>query len=444
MSFPRAQPVALWHRDRIRDALGVVLALAVVLSAIPLGSNHPVFWLGNAVVLGVIGAVYFGLRPDSGQRPGRVIMRVWPIALCFAGMPLAGLLQLLPFPGSVAGIETRTITIDQLATLLGVVRLLSYGVFMVLLAEVARDPARIRRMLWIVFGGVFLHAVFALVELGIPSFFDHDSAYPGMATGTFVNRNSFASFLGMGFVVGLTLLRVPAGAEGRVRSAPLGPAAFNGAARWFALGLIGLALLATQSRMGLAATAAGAVAVMAATPGVGPLRTVRWRNAAFALGAIVVMGVFGQGVILRGLMAGPALVDRVTLFGQVIAMIGERPLAGFGLDSFRAAFELYHQPPLATDLTWNYAHNVYLALWAEMGVIAGSLPLVAGLLIAMTIVKRLKTGATEPAIAAAFGVLVLQAVHSLADFSLEISANVLLFVFVLVLGLVRAVLEEAK
>ena len=139
------------------------------------------------------------------------------------------------------------------------------------------------------------------------------------------------------------------------------------------------------------------------------------------------------------------LADAVRkLCGGNVAAFGR--LLGYGGGTFEVAYPLFHQLPVSPDLVWDRAHSTYLSLWAEMGVIAGSIPLLLVLWIAMEALRlylsRRSGDWTAPA--AAVAVIVVAALHSTVDFSLEMQANVFLFLAILATGIARRDAGEAE
>lgn len=116
-------------------------------------------------------------------------------------------------------------------------------------------------------------------------------------------------------------------------------------------------------------------------------------------------------------------------------MILTRPWIGFGGGSFEAAFTLFHLPSLNPEVRWDHAHSTYLTLWAEYGLIIGSLPLFAIGFVGWKAWQRVGRALPRAELAAAaLGSIVVAGIHSLVDFSLEVHAVALLFVAVLALG----------
>jgi O-antigen ligase len=283
-------------------------------------------------------------------------------------------------------------------------------------------------MAWGFFFGITAHALWAMIALKFlndVSLWGPKTAYLGFATGTFVNRNSFATFLGMGFILGLAL------ALDRARNAKAKSPTnhLETGLVWVCLAIIAIALVSTQSRMGFLSTALGVVVVI--------FNLKPKRN--------LVLGIFFLGVLtlfFTGNLAQRSFLllsdgsGRWELWRQSLAIVQVRPLIGFGLDAFAPVFALHHQPPLASDVIWEYAHNTYLSLWIECGIIFGSLPPAICAYIGLKLHRERKP--LSPLPIAALAILCQNAMHSLVDFSLEMQANVFLLVAILALGLSAA------
>ena len=103
-------------------------------------------------------------------------------------------------------------------------------------------------------------------------------------------------------------------------------------------------------------------------------------------------------------------------------MINDHPFFGVGLGTFMANFSKYIPHSLAVREA--YAHNCYLQMAAEMGVVA---PFIMLWLFAAIIWRGLKdAGADAVKLGCAIGILSLS-LHGLIDFNFHIPANMLLF-----------------
>lgn len=434
---------------RLNNFAGALVVLLVMLSPIPFGSNRPFFWAlsGMVVGIGAVGYFFFSGRSRDGLR---IPLSKIGISALLWGLLLAWLVvQVIPFgavlpPFSIAlvggTITTDTISTAPGATWLMLIRIATYGLFFALALEAGAKESRSRLMLTIIFWAIVGHAGFSLLQLtqfgdtilGLPKL-----AYMGVATGTFVNRNSFATFLAMGLSIGVSLLPATITAE-RARNENIVDKVFR-SFFWIAgLFVIMIALLATESRMGLFAGILGAFVILLVV-----LKQSRhWKilvPAAIVLSAglaLLVVWTFGQGVLERALSLEGSSEGRMDLYIQVWDVIMTRPWFGYGGGAFSLFFPAFFGPPLNLVGFYDKAHNTYLALFSELGIPAGALLIVASLTLFCRIVWAQIRGETlNPARLAAIGVMLTCAIHSLVDFSLEIQANSFLFVAIVALGL---------
>lgn len=445
------------HYKRLNNVTAIALTILVLAAPIPIASNRPVFWMFWAAVLGILAVVYLvaGGIIDS-QRPLRSRRYAW-LLVTAAMVPAFAVVQILPIadllPGALRALpETganmpQSISIFPDGALVGCIRTISYIVFFMLMIEVSARASRAAWIGWILFFGVAAHAVWAMISLnmlGDNYFWGEKLSYRGSATGTFINRNSFATFLGMGLMLGLALLldrRNRLQKSRRARRGLLSAEALDGAVLWFLTIFITITLLATQSRMGVFATFVGGVTCIVLMAWKTTAKTVRgsiWGLLIAGAGLVILLLLFGRGLIERSIFTEVDGGTRIELYRQVVGMILQRPLTGYGLDAFPLAFEMFHRPPLLSEGIWDYAHSTYLALWAELGLVFGSIPLIIGLAIAAHLLSIVRNRPTDYALSvAAFAALLLAATHSLVDFSLEMQANVFLLLALIALGIAR-------
>jgi len=436
---------------RINGILSIILILIVAVAPIPVGSNRPVFWLLWAAIIFAVFGIYlvvvskrgFKLRSPVGQVP--LISAAAVLFVAYAWV------QTLPISATLpAGLLSQTdsvgqqmISLSRDATRVASLRWASYAIFFFMMLQVVENRTRARRLAWAIFLIITLHATIGLISfrfLGEDFFWGPKSAYLGVVTGTFVNRNSFATFTGFGAILGAALLLhdfLRGGAPQRlgwvfsidgIRTATL----------WICLSLILAALVATGSRMGVAATGVAILLVGFLTVRKHAQKSGRSVLVLVAgqMGALILLFmVFGKTVLNRAIFSSADSESRLDLYAQTIDLIQSRPLTGFGLDAFELAFEQVHRPPVSPDLIWGRAHSTYLTHWTEMGVLFGSLPLLICALIAVRMVQNYRRQTNDTVLAiAGLGVLTLAGLHSLVDFSLEMSANVFLFLALLALA----------
>ena len=255
-------------------------------------------------------------------------------------------------------------------------------------------------------------------------------AYHQSLTSTFVNRNHYAVFAGIGLIVSfaMAIRYLKRDASG----------AFDSSRRFlssvenltlpvFALIVvcvaIGSALLLTQSRGGVAFTAAGLLVLIFLLQTGGTLRK---RSSLALIGGVFVLGiatfVVSGGDLTNRVSRSLLSSDRGMIHELALDAIVDAPLAGHGAGSFPALFHMFREadfPPIGPAFA--SAHSVYLEFAAEVGIPAAILYFGAILFV----IVRCFIGARErrrnqiyPAAGGAVGVLVI--LHSYLDFGPQI------------------------
>lgn len=438
---------------RMNDRLGYFLAALVIVIAVPQASNPTVWWLVFGTIIAIAASWHLvrgaQLAPDrplqiSHHKMLFYVLLPIPLVALLQAAPLAGVLPgaLIWLPEGVG--EASSVSVLPSASYLGALRVLIYMAFFALMLEVAGQGARAEKVGWVLFFGIAAHAFWALIALNVLGDitpWGPKTAYGGTATGTFVNRNSFATFLGFGLILGLALTieraRGPRIRHSRGRTL-LSPENIEIALLLGVCLVIAMALFATQSRLGIAATLVAVVVTVLALRLKSDAARGRVALEAIALAALLgVIGVLGGGLgsIDRAIFVAGDAELRAEIYRGALDLIAARPWLGWGWDNFAPAFEVMRQPGPNNQLVFELAHSTYLTHWIELGLIFGSLVIVAGAMIGWALVLRLVRRRVNLAMpAAALGALVLGALHSTLDFSLEMPANVFLFLAILGLG----------
>lgn len=264
----------------------------------------------------------------------------------------------------------------------------------------------------------------------------------GAAHGTYVNRNHFAGLLEMclpfAAACGFEILARTRGRDGPpVRSVLAACGMFTCAA------FILAAVVLSQSRMGFAAALFG----LGVTGVVGAANARRrfWKlgPAAAVLGAVLAAFLFLPTDALIGRFAemastpGVSLGTRAQIWRETIPLVRDYPLFGCGLGSFESCFARYKT--VAPPNTVDYAHNDYLQLLAEGGVVGFAVVLA---LVVTIVAAAASRAARRPRMApsyvalACLGALGAILLHSLVDFNLYIPVNALVAAWVAGLALV--------
>ena len=240
-------------------------------------------------------------------------------------------------------------------------------------------------------------------------------------TGTYLNHNHFAGYMemAMGLVLGFLVWRH---GQARVLSGVVLP--------FLLMGLI-LSLSRGAWMAAFAATLFFLVVILEMKPEIP--RSRKWA-AGVVVAATVALFALGVNPVMDRLQSldqdSPAgtPASRVTVWEATLDLIADRPLMGSGLGTFPWAFTRVR--PAGLGLRWYEAHNDYLHIVSEMGLLV-VIPLGWGLFLifrrglynlresSSTMVKAVSAGAL-------FGIVAIL-VHGITDFNLQVTANGLLF-----------------
>ncbi|TKW61355.1 MAG: O-antigen ligase family protein [Blastochloris viridis] len=280
-------------------------------------------------------------------------------------------------------------------------------------------------------------------------------AYIGFLTGTFVNKNSFATLAALGVLASLAmaLLRV-----GEISSRLTLRQRFK--AFWMLVvipgwpwllvaGICFITLVLTGSRAGLAAGAFGTLVLLASLAGT--RRAARW-PLVIIIGLLVllfmiVLGAVGQSVGRRMTQLQSDGESRDGIYSLTHQLISENLLTGTGFGTFQQAFSTVRDGTLLRKIPAliEYAHNTYLELATELG-LPGILLLTASVMALLTLtlhgISTRRRAVIWPALG--LGTLVVVGGHALADFSLSVPAVTLVAITFTMMGIAQAFPEKDK
>ncbi len=271
----------------------------------------------------------------------------------------------------------------------------------------------------------------------------------GNPFGPFVNRNHFAGWMVMvlPLVIGYSCAVVYRSRRPRAGD-------WSGWLRWiatveasrfvlvaFVVVALGMSLALTGSRSGIASLAV-AIAVFGAF-----LLTRRGARrarlmAAVYLGVLLVSAVTWAGVDRTVDRFGRASSDaggRLDAWSDTVDIIRDFPAFGSGVGTYGQAMLLYQTG--GRDVMYAHAHNDYLQIVAEGGLLV-TLPVLVALGVVVVVVRRrLSSGDDDPltywvrvgAVAGLAGI----AAQSVVEFSLQMPANRVMFVLLLALAMHR-------
>ncbi len=371
------------------DRLVFVCFIALVAVApVPFGGAPHLAQAGLGLAAGLLALAFAAAEL---RRPGRIgppAARTWWLVAGFALLLAWGLAQSLPlWPEAARPPAWRLagagggagLTPDAAAAGDVLLRLLASAAVFWLALHYGRDSQRARVLLWSLIASATLIAAYGMVMqfsgLKLVLWWPRD-VFGDSVTGTFVNRNHFATYAGLLGVAALAVLlrRLSAiGGEGLGLGQRLALTVDSlGRSGWAALTatlLLLAAVLLSASRAGTVASLVGLLLVFLgfmARPGARPLPWLAGL-AALLLVATGGLALVGETLLLRA-GDGGALAGRLEVTHASLAALAERPLSGFGLGSFPALFESFRSPALAQDARpYLHAHNTYVELAAEAG-----------------------------------------------------------------------------
>lgn len=433
----------------------------LILAPLPLGSNRPLFWGINGVIAALTVAVFAWsefARSDSGRFDwhlpqvalvGMLIIGTWIIIQASPWTPKAWHHPIW-FASPILKGAKSTISADPSLTwqALGWWSVLSIFVVAVDMGTNASRGIFLLKLMLAVCGLVaafgFIVEIFQLKTVGLLS----KTYYQGYLTGTFINRNSAATFIVIGLIIALTLATrksVFRWSQDNILPRPIVcNAAFYRAALYgaVAVGLF-IAVLLTGSRGGIIAGLIGGSSVTVMR--ISKLGRVNPSQIAALLAVLAVSSALAVNVIQERPSGAESTSIRLSLYAEAFKAIGDRPILGHGAGTYSSIQPLYHSPSTPSDLIWDNAHSTVLEAIVTLGIPA---VLFAVMVLAYIFFKLARTwwNTHEEAtcLVAVLAVGAAVVFHSLIDFSLEIQAIAIYVACLLGLGIGEMMSRETE
>jgi O-antigen ligase len=350
------------------------------------------------------------------------------------------------------------ISLSPPATLIGLSLFVSFALFMLGLVRVLSTTGGLPAVRAIVAFGALL-AIFAIAQyvvsggetyrLKIYGFWQ--PTYRGSPFGSFINRNHFAGWMLMVLPIavmsayGAGVSQRHSGIRGVVAWLSLSPVAAQMQLMALAAAVMGGAILLSQSRSGTAALLFQGIIM-------GGLMVRRHRDTRTRLVTLVLL--IAAGLVVAAWVGMDRLVSRAATVvqdlptggGRLVAwrdtarIIGDFPVAGTGLNTYKTAMIVYQTR--ARDLHFQEAHNDYLQLASEGGLLVGIPAAILIVVFVRTIRRRFAEAPQEGTtywlrIGAVIGLAGI-ALQALVEFSLQMPGNAALFALVAALALHRS------
>jgi O-antigen ligase len=268
------------------------------------------------------------------------------------------------------------------------------------------------------------------------------TAYLGVLTSTFINRNTAAVYFGSCAVLWLLLLtqnmrrRLPPGPI-HWRTLPRRLLAERSNVDVLSFGMLLLmltAMLLTNSRAGTVFSLIALVVAFVAfvhrdVPRRGGIIIV---IAIGALSVLIFLQVLGGNVSGRFEAQGLADEGRLETYRSTLHIVADHPWFGTGLGTFNWAFPAYRSAHESIRGTWDLAHSTPLELASDLGLPLAGLIAFAWLVMLGFLIRGILIRQRDLIVpSAAFAVAILALAHSTIDFSLQISGySIIVFALV--------------
>lgn len=343
---------------------------------------------------------------------------------------------------------------DRYATLTAGRLLVALLLFYMMASAATREPGMFRVMFFSLLAVMFAEGLYGLLNLLSGNerlLFYERSPIPTYATGTLTNRNHFAYLMEMSLPLALVsgLMFVPLQRDTR-RSTDSETTAWHILAVTATV-VLGLALVFSQSRMGIFSLLAAGVTIGVASALLRPrsrprrmVRTHRWAlPAVFTLTLLSFSLVIGIGPVLERFFDIPQDLEqgRMPAWQPALAMWRDAPMLGHGWDNYKSLWPAYANHP--TGLYYRHAHNEYLQLLAETGLAGAAIVAYPLFLFARRTVgalsRPLSHAQRSVTIALAAGITSI-VFHSTTDFGLRIPG--VSFTFILIVALFVRITED--
>jgi O-antigen ligase len=274
-------------------------------------------------------------------------------------------------------------------------------------------------------------------------------AYLGNVTGTFVNRNTAATYFGTCAVVWFALLLEQARRHVRTETivwkrVPARLLTDTPRALILSFSMLFICLMAlflTASRAGVVLSLLALIITFVVFFRRDlPPRSGIW--IALATGtsvALILLQFLGGAVSSRFDVQGLADEGRLAAYRSTIAMIADHPWFGTGLGTFAWAFPAYRSPEISMWGVWDIAHNTPLELAAELGLPLALAVCVGWLIMLAVLLNGIRTRRRDAIVPlAAFSAATIAVLHSFVDFSLQIPGYAVVLFALLGTGLAQS------
>lgn len=338
--------------------------------------------------------------------------------------PVAGVLALALAQLAVG------LTVSPYATRVEALRITAELILVFLTVQAFRTPKEWKNLVWFLMSLAFVVSIFGIVQ-----YFTYNGKlywlrtlhHGGEPFGPFVNRDDFAGFVELILPLGLALLVL----DGERRERRL---------------LVALFVVFPAAALVLSASRAGILCFLGELVLLGYLVWLYGRRSQRYLLVILALAIAGIAAWLgvgkafsrfneKGHWSGVTLSQRMSLTRDTWRIFLDHPYVGTGMGTFQTAYPRYETQ--YTGLVINHAHNDYVELLSDGGLVGGAF----GLLFLLVLFRRGTRNvrrAMSPVTRSLYGGGLVGAIgllgHELVDFNLHVPSNAIIFLVISVLA----------
>ncbi len=453
----------------------------LVWAPLPLGSNR--VWAWSLLEIGAFGLfalwiISYLFRPYKTPpvlkevRVPLVLMCLWLCFMLFQAAPLSPetVKSLSPnsyslyasvfgdqLPGSI------TISVDRHATLVTLLKGCAYTIMLFLTFMLITSASRLNMLVKVlVFVGTFeaLYGLFNTLTGFEHIWWTKKTAYLGVVTGTFINRNHFAGLLELAIPFGLAMVIINMENVSEHSDIKVKIRAFisfllgkNGLYTFFLMSMFAALFLSTSRAAISFFFVALAISILFSMIFGSNKSGRRGMNGAVYLVLLIsVLAVAWLGLGQLPERAGQLkwhFTGRVATWDATLQMANDYKVLGAGGGTYEHVMTRYEDRsgPETEYNIYDHAHNDYLEILAEQGVVGLSLATLVTLLlffkIAVGFAKR-RSHYYNAILFASFTGCVSLLLHALVDFNFQIPSNALYFYVVLAIGVIASTIKSEK
>ena len=463
----------------------VFIALLSITFFLPWPHGGEVIWqyLLFSCSIFSLATIYFIKQLNSPDNHFSALENIrFPLILLGAWL-LFQVLQIIPLPVHLSeikllGVEAlnlnatpwQTISIAPNITLLEIIKHTSYVTVFILALSLLTTKKRLITLTKTIFIGSALIALYSLINHYTKGAFDLISSIPPWtaswekaAHGTFSYQNHYASFLTITIPLGYGLIyaNIKNSKSKNIGQSHLGKAldlvmSINGLYLLSLLVMI-IALFKTASRGGNSIFVISITITFFCVL----LQQKKPKKSKVKKLVLLIVGMLVASIMVVATGVTDSLTNRLESQGynpngralmhqSALAIIEQRPLIGTGAGTYPILQHNYKSPLLGNTAMSKRAHNDYLELLANQGVIGFSLLSIATVLLLLRLFRglknnrRSKTGSLYGLQVASFCSVIAILVHSLADFNFHLPVNAVYFYLILAIGIKCQQLKKPK